>query len=234
MKILESACRWWPKIKLGLTIQLGGIIFSSLCVLCSRCATGYVADRCRDGADVFTGAFGVGGGVKARLGPVRVGAFFALDKAGLRGGDFLTGRAMKGTPFDWFPGTVDIDQTISSAESFCPLVNTLACARGKQYFAAGLLGLSISTWPSVSGGLDEDYDWTIKPWPQHLPYYTQIEVAFGVGGTLRLGCNPGELLDFLLGWFGIDIFNDDIEGKEQKQESNSALGTARGLSTRDR
>jgi hypothetical protein len=41
-------------------------------------------------------------------------------------------------------------------------------------------------------------------------YYTQIEVVGGLLGSLRLGVNPGELADFLLGWFGVDFFHDDI------------------------
>ncbi len=31
------------------------------------------------------------------------------------------------------------------------------------------------------------------------------------GLTLGLGFNPGELLDFILGWTTLDIFKDDIE-----------------------
>jgi hypothetical protein len=41
-------------------------------------------------------------------------------------------------------------------------------------------------------------------------YYTQIEVVGGLFGSLRLGVNPGELADFLFGWFGVDFFHDDI------------------------
>ena len=31
-----------------------------------------------------------------------------------------------------------------------------------------------------------------------------------LGRTLRFGFNPGELLDFILGWFTIDIYGDDL------------------------
>jgi hypothetical protein len=41
-------------------------------------------------------------------------------------------------------------------------------------------------------------------------YYTQIEAAAGLWYTVRLGFNPGELLDFLLGWTTIDILSDDV------------------------
>ena len=69
-------------------------------------------------------------------------------------------------------------------------------------------------------GPEKDYAWIAKTWQQHLPYYTQIEVAVGFGGTLRLGCNPGEALDFIAGWFGIDIFGDDLNANRKKEESN--------------
>ena len=51
--------------------------------------------------------------------------------------------------------------------------------------------------------------------------YTQLEVVIGLGGTLRLGFNPGVLLDFLLGWFTIDISYDDIE--LNKRKSNKTI-----------
>mgnify|MGYP001185095109 CR=1 FL=1 len=41
-------------------------------------------------------------------------------------------------------------------------------------------------------------------------YHTQIEVALGLGGTVRLGINPGEMADFVLGWLQIDLFHDDV------------------------
>jgi hypothetical protein len=46
----------------------------------------------------------------------------------------------------------------------------------------------------------------------------QIEVAAGLGAGLRAGVNPGEALDFLLGFFTLDIFKDDFP-REKKKES---------------
>ncbi len=43
-----------------------------------------------------------------------------------------------------------------------------------------------------------------------LPYCTQIEVVAGALGGLRAGFHPGELIDFLLGWTTLDIYNDDM------------------------
>jgi hypothetical protein len=45
----------------------------------------------------------------------------------------------------------------------------------------------------------------------------QIEVAAGLGAGLRAGVNPGEALDFLLGFFTVDIFKDDFPGEKGKK-----------------
>jgi len=59
--------------------------------------------------------------------------------------------------------------------------------------------------------------------PKYNPsYFTQIEVVAGLGGTIRLGFNPGELLDFILGWVTIDIFNDDLEKFEKRNNGKEA------------
>ncbi len=60
--------------------------------------------------------------------------------------------------------------------------------------------------------------WTEQSCPS---YYTQLEVAAGallVGA--RVGFNPGELLDFLLGWTTLDIYGDDVR---EQPESESLL-----------
>lgn len=42
------------------------------------------------------------------------------------------------------------------------------------------------------------------------PFYTEIEVMAGFIFSLHAGANVGELLDFILGWTGIDIYGDDL------------------------
>jgi len=41
------------------------------------------------------------------------------------------------------------------------------------------------------------------------PHYTHVELAGGFLFTLRAGFNIGELLDFLAGWGGADLYGDD-------------------------
>jgi hypothetical protein len=52
----------------------------------SGCATPYLVDRRRDAADIVTVTAGMGGGAKARVGPVQVGFWGCHDIVGLRGG----------------------------------------------------------------------------------------------------------------------------------------------------
>jgi hypothetical protein len=48
-------------------------------------------------------------------------------------------------------------------------------------------------------------------------YWTQVEVEAGVIFAVHAGFNPGELLDFLLGWFGADIYGDDCGSADQRE-----------------
>ena len=63
--------------------------------------------------------------------------------------------------------------------------------------------------------LNEDLN---KENPQDLPFsgrrawhkYSDIEVTAALGGGFSIGINPGELLDFLVGFAGLDLYRDDI------------------------
>jgi len=48
----------------------------------------------------------------------------------------------------------------------------------------------------------------------------EFSLSIGFGPYLRVSFCPAELLDFLLGWFGIDIMYDDRYRKEQFHASN--------------
>jgi hypothetical protein len=40
--------------------------------------------------------------------------------------------------------------------------------------------------------------------------FSQIEIVAAVGPSIRIGVNPGEILDFVVGWLGFDLYDDDI------------------------
>ena len=176
----------------------------ALCILlvaftCSGCATsGYFVDRGRDAADIFTASLGFGGGAKVRVGPIQPAAFETVDLIGLRGGHaFLDGRKLH-----------------SNKEWFAPIRLGHVTKKGKTRMSFGA--------EVYAPALDGTTFWRRKYVEAHSPfpcvaigstaaYYTQIEVAAGLLLTVRLGFNPGELLDFILGWMKIDIYHDDLE-----------------------
>lgn len=55
-----------------------------------------------------------------------------------------------------------------------------------------------------------------------------VEVGGGFVLCFTLGFSPGEFLDFLLGWFGIDLAGDDGDGREPRREARSYYRAAAG------
>ncbi|HOX06910.1 MAG TPA: hypothetical protein PK280_10950 [Planctomycetota bacterium] len=181
-------------------------------------AGGYFGDRWADAKDVFTASVGTGGGAKARVGPLQVGAFYNSDLGGLRGGTaFWSGEGFgkRAHAISDMAIPVPVPRLVghgiyipcTSWENFDPRIprpnaacDQTAVERGKDFdaFFPYVPLLSLSESPH---------------------YYTQLEVAAGVGGTLRLGFNPGELLDLLLGWTNVDIYGDDLAARREREEA---------------
>jgi hypothetical protein len=156
-------------------------------------------DRMRDGADVFTATVGVGAGAKVRVGPVQAGLITMGDSIGLRGGRFYS--------YDRYVFGGDMCLVIAGIEDFNCMGRAVG-PRRKEFtttYCVVPIPMDFKGGPSVNAS-----------------YWTQIEAVMGIGGTLRLGFNPGELLDFILGWTTIDIYGDDLEAKKQKEKSNQS------------
>ena len=169
-------------------LRIASLIFIVVCG--TGCTTGYWVDRGRDAADVFTltGGYGLGG--KARVGPVGTGLGGYFDVSGLQGGDVF------------YEGIEDCDSgdlyllLIGFEESHSSEISRL---RDKDFNSLILLGMSIDS----SGGFcttKTDYSWH---------YLTQLEISAALGVGLKVGFNPGELLDFILGFCNVDLYNDD-------------------------
>ena len=217
--------------------RLLSIAFPLLLIWTAGCSsTGYLAARGRDAADIFTFTVGAGDGAKVRVGPLQVAAVKNADLVGLRGGEFFadgdglvmnderyaplplfgvrnrysrrerlrralaTGRPMKqGEQEQSSSGEARLEQNwitsrskwtrLFGEEGFSHGLNSVSSRRNKNVLAK-------SPAPIVAIGAT-------------APYYTQIEIVAGLLLTVRAGVNPGELLDFLLGWTGIDIYGDD-------------------------
>jgi len=199
--------------------QLGVLI---LAASLSGCASpqGYFIDRGRDAKDIFTATVGLGVGAKVRVGPVQLPLLFNADAVGLRGGEFFGLKKNRDCGFlDRFSG-LEISQPIplydakfgwmSGAEEF-DLPGVLRERRkGIQPTVIGLIAY-------------ERFSCSCGKHPRSS-YCTQIEGCIGLGPSVRLGFNVGELVDFILGWTTIDIYNDDLE---KRRKSNKALHASR-------
>jgi hypothetical protein len=181
----------------------------------------YFADRGRDTADIFTATAGVGLGAKARIGPLGVGMILAGEFTGLKGGTLLH-LDKKDECFEMYPVLNPCPASAGGSlggfggETYdLRATNSMPRIRGKCYRA-------LSSTPLVVLPLGE----TTMNGPSILrgfhPFYTQIEVSAACVVGIKLGFNPGELLDFTLGWTTIDIFNDDLQSGQLKAESNKS------------
>jgi hypothetical protein len=181
------------------------------------CAQTYWIDRGRDSLDIVTATVGMDFGARARVGPLHAGLFYGNDLAGLRGGEI---RSYSAEDCENFAVTT-VDYTFLSMEGFGFGMN-----RGKAYCAFG--------YPFVSTVLDpysEEFPWPSTLYNQYgvfHPYYTQIDVAAGLLGGVRLGFNPGELLDFILGWTTLDFFKDDISAGKHESVNSIAISPIAG------
>ena len=155
----------------------------------------YLFDRGRDAADIFSISVGTGAGVKVRVSEFAVGMFAGQSLAGLGGGSVFLPRKGFQNDTDW--------QFLFCGEQFFDVPD--AYNRHKEFVATRVIESS-PYWMFTP-------PWFTLAWffpgPQALNasrcsanasyYYTHIEVVAGAGITLRVGFNPGELVDFLLG-----------------------------------
>lgn len=190
--------------------------------VCACRRTGYLAERRRDLADVATASVGVGLGAKARLGPVQLTPLMlSTDLAGLRGGEWFRTPGLD-VEVEHFPqevGALWWSSSVWDLPEGCVDRERMQ-QRGKAHLAAPLrlpanaelydlltdtppfLSLPIAEWPTERLRL-----------PRYpTAYHTQLELNLALGGSLRLGLNPGEVADFLLGWVRIDLYRDDLWG----------------------
>ena len=184
-----------------------------------------MVDRGRDAADIFTLSTGTGGGAMARIGPVGTGLCLHFPSGGLRGGDWLGQDFINdGTPF---PRNSDGALLLIGGQEFAG--TKVVQERGKVALSQMAFGVFVprstvardsNIWIKTRECSRTAEDGRVRC--SVLPYLTEIEVIAGLGTTLHLGFNVGELLDFILGWTTIDIFNDDIESRKEKAKSNQA------------
>lgn len=179
-------------------------IVLALLFLATGCKTpGYWSDRGHDACDVITLQLGSGYGAKGRIGPVQSGFLFDFGVLGLRGGECLYWQ-------DYFPPNCNLPANLD-----------LTCGvLGFEYFAPAAVTNRSKAFGSMQLGLlaftPEKTEVNEASSKNHnsASYYTQIEAGGGAFISGRFGFNPGELLDFLFGWFGFGLYDDDLNRRE--------------------
>lgn len=178
------------------------------------CSSQEWANRAEDWAQVFTLTVGDGVGVKARIGPAQLGLYKGEDRAGLRAGEWGS---------SWHShDNYDYLWLFYGKECFTGWETTRTPLQAKKVTAAThVFPLLVERRaPSPHGFVDLYGDSKYENGAHNAAYWTQFDLAVGVGGSVRLGFNPGELLDAILGHVGIDIYRDDIAESRVKRVSD--------------
>lgn len=166
-------------------------------------------ERADDWAQVFTLTVGDGVGAKARIGPAQLGLYKGEDKSGLRAGEW-------GSSWDSHDN-YDYLWLCYGKEYFGGWNSTAVPLQPRKVTAAThyFPFLVERRAPSPHGWSDHYGDPVMESATRNAAYWTQIDLALGVGGSVRLGFNPGELLDAILGHFGADIYHDDTPDRDR-------------------
>ncbi|MEO0480038.1 MAG: hypothetical protein AAF196_11195 [Planctomycetota bacterium] len=169
---------------------LHSVTFAATVFVLSGCA--YLKDRARDAADILTLSYEETIGAKGRVGPLSIGLLAGGESRGLRGGALTATKDAKSNDLN---DQGDIGFLFGGYENFNP-TDKWASLRHKGYTASGAL-----IW-GAEDIIDQDRT--------HWPYYTEVEAVVGFGAGLRVGVNFGEFFDFLVGFVGVDLYDDDV------------------------
>lgn len=145
------------------------------------CTRAYWGNRANDLADICTVTSGAGIGAMAHVGPINAGLGAYGDVIGIRRGEVGTTLGGSG---QLIIGGFDANKSSESAP------NQRSNLRGKGYSTTNVIVPLDGSVPA--------------------PYWTNIEVSGGALIGMRVGFNPGELLDFLLGFTTLDVYGDDF------------------------
>ncbi len=186
------------------------------------CASPYRANRARDAADIFTATVGKGAGASVRIGPAHVGLYAGGDRYGLRCGEVMWPKPTLRESFTIDPLIFFPNFGGGPTMYWCDVfeADDRTARRDKSFAADGVC--PFLSWPRSNNTLDIQQRDMRRPAAPYLPrhYLTQCELTAGLWITVRLGFNPGELVDFILGWTTIDIFNDDLSPRLWTAEPN--------------
>jgi len=208
------------KIKLALV----GLLLPLLAGCISQ-GRDYWLDRSHDAADIFTATVGVGAGVKATVGPFHLGLIDVQDLGGVREGVNVGPGFFRSDDIDTliFPTLIPTRIPLKRPPLFgissapCRTCDRVLFVNTVPLFSLpepyGEATFHARRDPGHKGEVErspyDNYIMMVYGDQHGLQYLTQIEAVVGLGPTLRLGLNPGELVDFVVGFFGFDLYNDD-------------------------
>ncbi len=162
----------------------------------------YTSNRVADLSDIVTVTVGANAyGVKAYIGPLEVG----LHKDGIGRYDCLIEKHCSHGNFAIFngipSGEIGLRKGPAGWTNFGETVVVNLWDISLGYTICGSKGVGIIKKSAEMWGDD------FKASPEQ---YTRIGVTGGFLFNARIEINPGELVDFLLGFLGIDIYEDDV------------------------
>lgn len=189
-----------------------------------------MANRAQDLADVATFTIGGGSGVKARVGPLQVAVIEHMDLAGLRCGTAFAGGESLLDNVEWYgilprPAKANYSD-FAVRDTFSTGKGRVLDVRGedtlihapmyqKRWYTA--FGVELfDPGPQTDAAKREKTIAARSPFPcwvvadRRPLHLAQIEVAGGLGFTLRLGLNLAEFADFLFGIAAVDLLGDDL------------------------
>ncbi len=186
------------------------------------CSSIYMKNRSRDFADIFTLQVRTQSyGASLRAGPVKVGLQYespAGSVLGLRGGEisdyYEAAFALLLIGADYIQET-PIEFNLKSSSKTkkngpASIIPSPRQWRGKLYHARSPFGTQgdLQKRRNLLKGNKKNSEGS-SDFLAPLSYYTDIQLSIGLYFGLRIGLNPGELLDFLLGWTTLDFMGDD-------------------------
>lgn len=240
-----------PPSRKFIRIPLFFFMFLFLISWIVSCSSPYLKNRARDASDIFTFQVSDQTyGTSLRVGPLQGGVSYESPGAnvlGLRGGEFgsyhtagftaiLFGADyFQNEPFEdltyeskilksekGIEGTEKTDEAMGSQDSKTDAADATKSERKirlKLYRARSPFGLqqpayqTRRVWKSEFG----------KPEPDYAPrsYFTDLQFSAGLYYGIRLGINPGELADFLIGFTTLDLMDDDMPINEMERKLRS-------------
>ena len=177
-----------------------------------RAGNAYLTDRVRDSMDMVTLTVGGGLGVTGRVSAIHAGGYFGADVIGLRGGGLI--RIPDLSSKNWGKNWMTVDYILEGVIPYEGCFGGVYVDHIPYWTAMSETPFfALPAPPSDVDGCTSCY--------RH--YLTQVELALGLGPAVRIGINPGEMVDFVLGWTTLDIMADDrgIQGEVWGEETKS-------------